>query len=157
MSLKTETINMKVFRPKGTDIKRGTPGSAGLDIFVHRKVTIKANSREAVDTGMCFEIPEGNVGLIMARSSMAMQGVTVLGGVIDSDYRGPVKIFLANISDKDVCVSESKAIAQLVVVPFTYCLPQFVGCPEELEKTTRAAGGFGSTDRNSNDCIDVPV
>ena len=148
---------MKVFKPEGTDIGRGTIGSAGLDIFVHRKVTIKANSREAVDTGMCFEIPKGNVGLIMARSSMAMQGVTVLGGVIDSDYRGPVKIFLANISDKDVCVSESKAIAQLVIVPFTYCLPQFVERPEDLEETARAAGGFGSTDRNNNECVDAPM
>eukprot|EP00766_Chilomastix_caulleryi_P005153 gnl/Chilomastix_caulleri/6579.p1 GENE.gnl/Chilomastix_caulleri/6579~~gnl/Chilomastix_caulleri/6579.p1 ORF type:complete len:83 (+),score=14.76 gnl/Chilomastix_caulleri/6579:19-267(+) len=76
-----------------------------------------------------------------------MQGVTVVGGVIDSDYRGPIKIFLANLSENIVTIPAEKAVAQLVIVPFYNCYITQVESPEMLEATMRGAGGFGSTDR----------
>jgi len=122
-----------------------TPGSAGMDLSCVRDFTIPTMTRLLVPTGLKMAIPEGYEGQIRPRSSLAWKhGVTVLNtpGTIDSDYRGEVKVILANLSDEDVSFSAGDRIAQIV---FTKVEQLEVAQTLVLPVTSRGEGGFGST------------
>lgn len=139
-------IKIKKLNKEATIPTCATEGSAGYDLYsLNEKVTIESNESYLFDTGIAIEIPKGYVGLIFARSGLA----TKLGlapstkvSVIDSDYRGDIRISLFNHSKSAVFLEEKTRIAQLVIVPYLSC--NFVEV-EELEKTERGTNGFGST------------
>ena len=123
-----------------------TAGSAGLDLFNNEDTpkTVIPGKSVTIDTGFYVEIPEGYVGLVFARSSLGFKFDCTLSnsvGVIDSDYRGEVRVKIHNNSDSIKFIMPGERVAQLVVVP---CLASYKQV-EELSETERGANGFGST------------
>lgn len=125
----------------------GSEYSAGADLYACLEEDITVNPHETVliPTGIAIEIPQGFAGLIYARSGLATKkGLAPANkvGVIDSDYRGEVKVALHNHSNVPRTVEVRERVAQLVITP--YLTAQFVEL-EELSQTVRGEGGFGST------------
>ena len=127
-----------------------TPGSAAMDLCacLDGDVTLKAGARQVLPTGVAIALPSADyVALICARSGLASKhGITMANGVgvIDSDYRGELRVALFNESDTDYTIHDGDRIAQLMVLPVVQPTLEFV---EELDETERGAGGFGSTGR----------
>jgi dUTP pyrophosphatase len=122
-----------------------TSGAAGMDISAAESLTLRAGKRHAVATGFAFAIPDGYEVQVRPRSGLALKhGITCLNtpGTIDSDYRGEVKVILANLGDEDFVIHTGDRIAQLVVAPVTQGIMVEV---EALDDTERGTGGFGST------------
>ena len=119
------------------------PGDAGVDLYALEGGTyLNPGQRQLFPTGLALAIPEGHVGLIMPRSGLALKhGIDVLGGVIDSGYRGDVGVILLNTSSFPVWIERQERIAQLVVQPVLGV--DFV--ESRLTDSTRGAEGFGST------------
>ena len=141
------TVKFKKLRPEAQAPQYQTPYAAGADLYAAppKKVHIYSRATKFIPTGIAAEIPEGYVGLIFARSSLACKsGVAPANkvGVIDSDYRGEIMVALHNHSLSDVTINPGDRIAQLVIVP--YLTAEFVEA-QELTDTVRADGGFGST------------
>ena len=130
--------------------KRATDGSAGMDLSacLDEPYLLKAHAMGSIPTGIAIALPDsGHVALVFARSGLAVKhGVTLSNavGVIDSDYRGEIRVGLINLSDKDYIIQPGERVAQLAVLPVC-CLP--VELCDELDETGRAGGGFGSTGR----------
>ena len=125
---------------------RGTPGSAGLDLYADGDVLVAAGCiNRTVGTGIAVEIPEGYVGLLFLRSSMGQHNVSLANsvGVIDSDYRGELKLSVVYTAEMGGhFIRQGQRVAQLVVVPApTFDLIEV----DELSDTQRGEGGFGST------------
>ena len=126
------------------ELKRATDGSAGFDLCVNEDVVFQASESHLVGTGTRVAIPDGYVGLVFIRSSMAAKRGFQLQnsvGVIDADYRGEIKVALRNTGDAGTSVIRGERIAQLVVVPFVGDVERV----DTLEETSRGDGGFGST------------
>lgn len=124
-----------------------TCGSSGMDIRSSESAVIKAGQRGCVGTGLYLEIPQGYEAQVRPRSGLALKhGITVLNtpGTIDSDYRGEVRVILANFGENDFAVEPGDRIAQMVFAPVVTA--QFEEAAE-LGDTERASGGFGSTGR----------
>ena len=143
MILKIKKLNENAVIPE-----MATSGSAGMDLraCIDADVVINPGERALISTGLAIAL-ESNayVAYIYARSGLAVKsGITLANcvGVIDSDYRGELKVGLVNISDKQFTVSNGERIAQLVIAPVI--VPEVVEV-NELDETERAAGGFGST------------
>ena len=122
-----------------------SPGAAGMDICAAESLLLRAGRRHAVATGFSFAIPDGYEVQVRPRSGLALKhGITCLNtpGTIDSDYRGEVKVILANLGEDDFQITKGDRIAQLVVAPVTHAAMAEV---EEIDATVRGAGGFGST------------
>lgn len=126
----------------------GSAYAAGADLYAlvnGETLAIAAGETVLVSTGLSVEIPEGYVGLIYARSGLATKkGLAPANkvGVIDSDYRGEVKVALFNQSGKEQSIAAGERVAQLVIAPYLAVEYQEA---EELSDTARGAGGFGST------------
>jgi dUTP pyrophosphatase len=126
-----------------------TPGSAGMDLRAavpeDQPLEIAPGSRAAVPTGLVMEIPAGFEGQVRPRSGLALKsGITCLNtpGTIDADYRGEVKVILANLGADPFTVTRGMRIAQLVIAPVAQAR---VVLAETLSETGRGTGGFGST------------
>lgn len=123
-------------------------GDAGLDLFSAETVTLKPGERAAIPTGLAVEIPPGHAGFVHARSGRALrEGLALVNapGLIDSGYRGEIKVIVVNLDPSDVVhVERGDKIAQLVVQPVVGAELVEV---DDLEATDRGAGGFGSTGR----------
>jgi dUTP pyrophosphatase len=120
-------------------------GAAGMDICAAESLTLKIGKRQAVATGLAFAIPHGYEVQVRPRSGLALKhGITCLNtpGTIDSDYRGEVKVILANLGDEEFHIERGDRIAQLVVAPVTHAAMIEV---DALDDTARGSGGFGST------------
>jgi dUTP pyrophosphatase len=124
-----------------------TKGAAGLDVVAAEDVTLVPGQRHAVATGFSVAIPEGYEVQVRPRSGLALRhGITCLNtpGTIDHDYRGEVKVILANLGNEPFEVRRGERIAQLVPAALTKASFREV---ETLGQTSRGAGGFGSTGR----------
>lgn len=122
---------------------RGSASAAGYDLYSVEDHVIEPGARVAIATGLIFEIPAYLWMKIEARSGLAIkEGVTVLCGVVDSDYRGEVKVVLANVGTKAVHLPAGSRIAQAVFHPLN--APAIFEVPE-VNQTERGEGGFGST------------
>jgi dUTP pyrophosphatase len=124
-----------------------TEGAAGMDVVAAEQVTIPPGGRHAVATGFAMAIPHGYEVQVRPRSGLALKhGVTCLNtpGTIDSDYRGEVKVILANLGDAPFAVNRGERIAQLVPAPVQHATLEEL---ETLDATARGGGGFGSTGR----------
>jgi dUTP pyrophosphatase len=124
-----------------------THGAAGLDVVAAEDVTLAPGARHAVATGFAIAIPSGYEVQVRPRSGLALKhGVTCLNtpGTIDEDYRGEVKVILANLGSEPFQVRRGERIAQLVPAPV---LKAEFAEVQVLGETSRGAGGFGSTGR----------
>jgi dUTP pyrophosphatase len=122
-----------------------TSGAAGMDICAAESLNLRVGKRHAVATGFAFAIPDGYEVQVRPRSGLALKhGITCLNtpGTIDSDYRGEVKVILANLGEDDFMINKGDRIAQIVVAPVTHGNLIEV---EDLDETVRGTGGFGST------------
>ena len=122
-----------------------TAGAAGMDVVAAEELTLAPGARHAIATGFALAIPEGYEVQVRPRSGLALKhGVTCLNtpGTIDSDYRGEVKVILANLGDAPFPIRRGDRIAQLVPAAVTRVTLTDVA---ELDDTARGAGGFGST------------
>lgn len=131
------------------EIKRATAGSAGIDLAAanYQDIVVGINQWKLIPTGLCIEVPLGWVAKIAPRSGLAAnEGITVLNtpGIIDSDYRGEIKINLVNNTTKKFVVKRGMRIAQMLIERSPVVKLEWV---EELSETARGAGGFGSTGR----------
>ena len=121
---------------------RGTPGSAGLDLYADEDTRIEPWSWRKVSTGIAVAIPPPLAGLVWPRSGVAERlGVTTDAGVIDADYRGELKVLLVNLSDNPWDISPGMRIGQLLIQPVFPHITEV----DELPDTERGASGFGST------------
>ena len=122
-----------------------TQHAAGLDVVAAENLVLAPGARHAVATGFAIAIPHGYEVQVRPRSGLALKfGITCLNtpGTIDSDYRGEVKVILANLGREPFEVRRGERIAQLVPAPVLKA--SFREVPE-LAETSRGAGGFGST------------
>lgn len=124
-----------------------TAGAAGMDVVAAEDVELAPGGRHAVATGFAMAIPEGYEVQVRPRSGLALKhGITCLNtpGTIDSDYRGEVKVILANLGQESFRVVRGERIAQLVPAPVLRATLDEV---DSLDETARGTGGFGSTGR----------
>ena len=125
---------------------RATPGSAGLDLCAAEKCTLPPKTRQVVRTQLAVELPVGTYGQIAPRSGLAVKnGIDVLAGVIDSDYKGEVGVVLINHGADAYPVNFGARIAQLLVLPILIPTVVEVGALGSLTASERGGGGFGST------------
>ena len=124
-----------------------TPGAAGMDVVSAEDVVLAPGERHPVATGFAIAIPPGFEVQVRPRSGLALKhGITCLNtpGTIDEDYRGEVKVILANLGSEPFEVRRGERIAQLVPAPVQKA--EFAEV-DELDETHRGGGGFGSTGR----------
>jgi dUTP pyrophosphatase len=122
-----------------------SPGAAGADLRAAEAVSLPPGGRAAVATGLHLEIPPGHVGLVWPRSGLAVRhGLDTLAGVIDSDYRGEVRVVLVNHGTETVHLAPGDRIAQLLVQRVERGDFSRV---EDLADSARGRSGFGSTGR----------
>jgi dUTP pyrophosphatase len=122
-----------------------TDGAAGMDIVSAEDLTLSPGARHAVATGFAMAIPHGYEVQVRPRSGLALKhGITCLNtpGTIDSDYRGEVKVILANLGSDPFPIARGDRIAQLVIAPVLRASFDEVS---SLDETIRGTGGFGST------------
>ena len=141
-------MNIKIKKLKDNAVvpTRGSKYAAGADLYsAENDLYIEDRQTVMIGTGIAMEIPEGYVGLVYARSGLACkEGLAPANkvGVIDSDYRGEIKVALYNQSGEKKLVKKGERIAQIVIAPFL--APEFTEV-SELDETDRGEGGFGST------------
>lgn len=124
-----------------------TTGAAGMDVVAAEDVTLAPGGRAALATGFAIAIPEGFEVQVRPRSGLALKhGITCLNtpGTIDADYRGEIKVILANLGTEAFEVRRGERIAQLVPAAVTAAAMVEV---DALDETDRGSGGFGSTGR----------
>ena len=122
--------------------KRAHATDAGADLFCITDYVVRPGERYLADTGVAIKIPRGYGGFVLNRSSQRVNGITSLGaGLIDSDYRGTIKVLLENLGAQEYKIEQYKTkIGQLVIMPVMLC--DFV---DYWNDTERGTGGFGST------------
>lgn len=141
-------LKVRLLHPDAKPPQRATDGAAGYDLFAVEDYRLDSGERYAYRTGVAVEIPPGYVGIIKPRSGWAVKsGIDTLAGVIDSDFRGEIKVLLICLDRLDTLngsfrVNKGDRIAQLLIVP---CFTGAVEVVTELAGTERGAGGFGST------------
>jgi dUTP pyrophosphatase len=141
------TIRVKKLHPNATLPTYGSAEAAGADLYacIDDAVTIQPGEVYWVPTGIALEAPKGCAGLVYARSSLgAKRGLAPANkvGVVDSDYRGEIKVVLLNHSNLPQTLQPGERVAQFVITPVLTPAYEEV---EELTDTTRGTGGFGST------------
>lgn len=145
MVLKIKKLNENAVLPEYK-----TTGAAGLDLIgitINTEIGQDGNLIIVYRTGLAVEIPEGYVGILTPRSSIANKSLVLTNsiGIIDSDYRGEIMAkFKVNTNVVPAIYKEGEACVQLVIVPFEKVTLDLV---EELSETERGTGGYGSTDK----------
>jgi dUTP pyrophosphatase len=144
-------IDVKLMRlPHGEGLplpSYATEHAAGLDVVAAESLTLLPGQRHGVATGFSVAIPEGFEIQVRPRSGLALKhGITCLNspGTIDADYRGEVKVILANLGNEPFQIVRGERIAQLVPAPVLQARFEVVN---SLDETSRGSGGFGSTGR----------
>ncbi|MGG7578159.1 dUTP diphosphatase [Rhizobium sp. Nf11,1] len=145
------TLNLiRLANGEGLDLPAyESKGAAGMDLRAAvadgEALTLSPGKRALVPTGFIFEIPEGFEGQVRPRSGLAFKhGITCLNspGTVDSDYRGEVKVLLANLGEEAFVIERGMRIAQMVIAPVAQARIAEI---TETSETARGAGGFGST------------
>ncbi len=119
------------------------PQDAGMDFYADEETIIPPQERKIISTGIALAIPSGYVGLVWDKSGIAAKhGLKTMGGVVDSGYRGEIKIIVHNLSEEPYLVTKGTKIAQLLIQPVEQ---RTIVEVDTLDETTRGEGGFGST------------
>ena len=129
---------------KNPEPKYAHNGDAGLDLMSNEETIIPPNSISAVGTGLKLGLEPGTYGAVVSRSGLALRGIVVNNapGIIDSNYRGEVKVIIHNQTNNRYRIKEGDRIAQLIICP--YLTPE-MRCVSVLDDTERGANGFGSS------------
>ncbi len=135
-------INIKKLHVDAKIPTAGTEHAAGFDLHSIEDYEFQSGETHAVPTGIAIEIPEGKALFIWDRSGMGFKGMHRFAGLIDSDYRGELKIILFNSKKENFKILKGERIAQGVIQD--YYQPEFQEV-DELSETIRGHGGFGST------------
>lgn len=147
-------LNIKLLGTPDSLPMRGTPFSAGFDLkaaSITEPFTIKPFETVMVGTGIAVEIPDGHFGAVFPRSGIAAKcGLRLANcvGVIDSDYRGELKVALHNDTTEPQTIEPMERIAQLIIIPYISPELNVVG---KLSNTERGSGGYGSTGRHERE------
>ena len=142
-------IQFKKIDPSAVIPQRATAGSAGLDLraCLTEPVTLKKGEHALIPTGLAVKVEDGFAAMLFARSGLAIKhGIGLLNGVgvVDSDYRGEIRVGVINQFEEAYTIEPGERIAQMVVMPVSLAPVIEV---DELDETDRGAGGFGSTGR----------
>ena len=138
-----DVIRFKQLDPRAVLPKRGSVLAAGLDVFGIEDMSIGPNQRVMARTGIAVAIPPGFYGRVAPRSGLAAKnGLDVLAGVIDSDYRGEIVCILYNTGDETINLPAGSKICQLIIEQI---ITPEAAWATDLDDTARGAGGFGST------------
>lgn len=152
----TQQVNVAISRmPHAQDLalpSYATTQAAGMDLCaaVEADTILAAGARMLVPTGLAIALPEGYEAQVRARSGLAIKnGLCVLNGpgTIDADYRGEIKVILANLGTEPFVITRGMRIAQMVIAPYTRCTWDEVADVATAFTSTRGSGGFGSTGR----------
>lgn len=140
-------VEVKKLNDKAKLPCRATADSAGADLCacIDDDIALMPGERRLIPTGIAIAVPTGFGGFVFPRSGLSSKfGVSLANcvGVIDSDYRGEVKVPVINHSSEPYTIKAGERIAQLVIMPVDLCE---YGFSDELDKTERGEGGFGST------------
>ena len=143
MESKTQPLSFKKLDPRATLPTRGSSSSAGLDLYAIEAVTLEPGQRALAHTGLAVAIPAGFYGRVAPRSGLATkQGLDVLAGVIDADYRGEIGCLLLNTGAETIELAEGSKICQLIIERIV--TPDAIWV-DSISDTGRGSGGFGST------------
>jgi len=124
---------------------RGSTSAAGYDLYSTEEYILKPLERKLFKTGISLAIPKGLYGRIAPRSGLAYKdGIDVMAGVIDEDYRGDVGVILINLGSVDKTIVVGDKIAQIIFENYTAAAFEET---DDLSNTNRSDGGFGSTDK----------
>lgn len=138
-----KTIKVQKKHPDARLPVRGSEHAAGADLHCIEGFILEPGERKLIPTGLAIEIPEDYYGRVAPRSGLAVRhGIDTLAGVIDSDYRGELRVLLINFGNGPVAFEPGDRIAQLIIetaAPFDY------EWTDNLSETDRSDGGFGST------------
>lgn len=135
---------MKIKLTNGAYVPCWNNKSAGCDLSSIEEYTLKPSERKLFKTGVYMSIPTGLYGRIAPRSGLAYKnGIDVMAGVIDEDYRGEIGVILINLGQEDKQIKVGDKIAQMIFEYYVRCEFDIV---DELDDTSRSGGGFGSTD-----------
>ncbi|KAF9699505.1 hypothetical protein EKO04_002662 [Ascochyta lentis] len=138
-----QALQVLLLSSHATAPTKGSAFAAGHDLYSAKDTVIPARGRAIVATDISISVPVGTYGRVAPRSGLAAKhGIDTMAGVIDADYRGPVGVILANLSDTDFEIKVGDRIAQLIVEKIA--MPEVV-VVQKLEESVRGAGGFGST------------
>lgn len=127
--------------------RRAHPDDAGLDLYARHPAQLAPGERTTMDTGIAVAIPPAHAGLVLPRSGLASRfGIALVNGpgLIDSGYRGEIRVVLVNLGSEPFPIARGDRIAQLVVVPVVLVEVKTV---EILEDSERGSQGFGSSGR----------
>ena len=137
MKLKVKRIHKEAKLPT-----YGHKGDAGMDLFSAEDILLEKGKAIPVPTGIQVAVPEGHVGLVWDKSGISLKGVHRLAGVIDSGYRGEIKVVMINLGEEPFVINKGKKIAQMLIQPVLSVEIEETG---DLGDTIRGDGGFGST------------
>lgn len=137
-----DTLKVLKLHPAAHEPTKANPGDLGYDLYALEETAIPRGATAAVRTGIALQPPPGWGGLIKDRSSMALRGVTVSGGVIDNGYRGEIIALLTNGSGGDIVLEPGARIAQFVPVPVTEWR---ISVEPAIDESHRGENGFGSS------------
>ncbi len=138
-------LSFHKLHPEAKLPSRGSRGSVGLDIHSVETLQLRPAERVAIRTGLAVAIPIGFYGRIAPRSGLAAkQGLDVMAGVIDPDYRGEIKCLLINLGNQECDIKCGDRIAQLIIEKVKILEPMW---DSNLSETERSVAGFGSTGR----------
>jgi len=147
MSHLKEVCRVQIVRldPEMPTLSHALPGDAGVDLRSTTSLTLQPGDRTLIPTGIAIAIPEGYAGFVQPRSGMAInKGLGLLNspGLIDSGYRGEIKVIAVNLSKETLEITRGERVAQLVILPVPSVAYEEV---DHLPESERGTGGFGST------------
>ncbi len=138
-------IKIKKLNPDAIIPKYAHENDAGMDLFSIQEFILKPKHRAIIGTGISMELPKNYVALVWDKSGIASKGIKTMGGVIDSGYRGEYKVILINLSSENFEIKKGQKIAQVLIQKIESPKIEIV---ENLKKSSRGSGGFGSTGLN---------
>lgn len=151
-------MNIKKLSENAVIPSKGSVGAAGYDLYTTESYELKPGERKAFKTDISLAIPQGFYGRVAPRSGLAVKnGIDVLAGVIDPDYRGEILVALINLGDKPVqlpVIKDGKATAIAQIIFENYSTTTFTEV-DELTATQRGDGGFGSSDQKKRETVDL--
>jgi len=137
-------LKIQLLSPNAKAPCRATSGAAGYDLYANSDVSVVTNGRELVSTGVAALAPPGTYLRIAPRSGLALKGIDVVAGVVDPDFRGELKVLIANSGPRTFVVEQGSEIAQLILERIINdCDVQIV---TRLPPTPRDSGGVGHAD-----------
>lgn len=144
ISAEIGSVEVQRLRQDATIPTKTNATDAGFDLYVCTKEEIVLNPKEVklIPTGIAMALPRGYAGLIWDRSSMGVKGIHRFAGVVDSGYRGEIKVCLYNSNDRSYSINSGDRIAQILIQKVdSFYLREVI----DLNETDRGSGGFGSS------------